>query len=290
MASLKEYNRKLARLKSTKKLTKTMYMVSANKLRKAQTALKRTELYHDKLVSILRGLMYAGADVGKIPACLPRKQKKRFLVLVVESDRGLCGGFNNNLNKAVLKWTTNLAPEIGTTIYTCGKKATVYLKNRASVENTYDGFTVKPRFVDAQRIASDLHSAFLKSRADEVYIAYNQYKSVISQQPVIEKFLPISDELLSGPKDGKAHKDILLDSDCDEILNEAIPQMMSLTVFRSMMISSVGEHAARMTAMENSKNNSEKLIDAITLLRNRARQAAITNELSEIISGAEALN
>jgi F-type H+-transporting ATPase subunit gamma len=265
-------------------------MVSANKLRKAQVALKRADQYYDKLMRIMRGLVDAGADLGQISVCKPRKEVKNVLVIVVSSDRGLCGGFNNNLNKTVLRWIAERDPEVKTSVYTCGKKSTIYLKNRTNIGNTYDGVTVKPRFSDAQKIASDLQSAFLKARADEVYIAYNRFKSVISQEPVIEKFLPMLPERFKRLEGDVSHQDILLDSSYDDIFKEAVPQLMSLTVFRAMMISSVGEHAARMTAMENSKNNAENLIDTLTLLRNRARQAAITNELSEIISGAESLN
>jgi F-type H+-transporting ATPase subunit gamma len=284
MPTLKEYTVKIARLRSTRKMTRTMKMVSANKLRKAQELLKKADGYQHGVEGILH----------RIPPSLwcpetaehPRRPEERTaLVLLLTSDRGLCGGFNNNLNRRLAHWIQERGGN-GVRLSFCGRRGFLYFRSRAQIEKYYQVTSGKPAFLDAQRIYGELHAAYVADRVDEVYLAYNRFRSSLSQEPVIERILPAE-----PPPDGSAPAagDELMQPPPKELACCLMERLGAARVFTAMAASAAGEHGARMTAMDNSTNNAEDLIESYSLLRNRARQAAITRELLEIIAGAEAL-
>ncbi|MEI7880254.1 MAG: ATP synthase F1 subunit gamma [bacterium] len=289
MPTLKEFNVKLTRLRSTRKMTKTMKLVSVNKLRRAQDAEKRVSLIAGRMFGIL-GRMGPCVVDGEHTLVIPRKSVKKVLVLLITSDRGLCGGFNNNLIKTLNPWIKQ-QEESGRSVLVsfCGRRGYASLKNRSTVERYYEDVMVKPDFSHAHRIARELQAAFVRGRVDEVYLAYNAIQGTMSHQPVIEKLMPMDPAALTlGAGDSKSGC-WMLEPSSEAVLNALLPRMISLSVYIAMLSSSAGEHSARMKAMEQASSNADNLIRLITLQRNRARQAAITTELTEIVAGAEAL-
>lgn len=287
MPTVKEYNVKLSRLKNTRKMTKTMKMVAANKLRKAQDAQKNVSEFAGLQERALARVLRSSPLDDIHPLLKSRGEPRRILLLVISSDRGLCGGFNNNLNKAVMRQIVEFTEgDREVHLSFCGRRGYSYFKTKANVLQHYESVMNRPAFADACRIGNELQSAYTRRHFDEVYIAYNVFKSVTSQKPEVRKLLPLSvkaDDMVTPSGDP------LLEPNAAGLVDVLLPKVVNARIFTAMLDSAAGEHAARMTAMENATNNAEELIGSYTLLRNRARQAAITKELIEIISGAEAL-
>ena len=289
MPTLKEFNVKLTRLRSTRKMTKTMKLVSVNKLRRAQEAEKRVNLISGRVSGIL-GKMGLCLVCGEHPLVIARKPVKKVLVLVITSDRGLCGGFNNNLVKTVTPWMKQQVEQGREVVVSfCGRRGYTSLKNYVTLERYYEDVMVKPDFMHAHRIAREIQGAFVHKRVDEVYLAYNALHGAQTQQPVVEKIIPMMPETLIGGDGACRSGSWMLEPSAEQVLNALLPRIISLSVYLAMLNSSVGEHSARMKAMEQASSNADSLIRQITLQRNRARQAAITTELTEIVAGAEAL-
>lgn len=289
MPTLKEFNVKLTRLRSTRKMTKTMKLVSVNKLRRAQDAEKRVSLIASRMFGIL-GRMGPAVVSGEHALVIPHKSVKKILVLLMTSDRGLCGGFNNNLVKMINPWIKQQEAQGRAVLVSfCGRRGYNSLKNLVTVERYYEDVMVKPDFFHANRIAREIQAAFVGGRVDEVYLAYNALQSAMAQEPVVEKIIPMDPAALTQVVGGSKSGGWMLEPSSEEVLKALLPRMISLNVYIAMLSSSVGEHSARMKAMEQASSNADNLIRQITLQRNRARQAAITTELTEIVAGAEAL-
>ena len=289
MLTLKEYNVKLARLKSTHKMTKTMKMVSANKLRKAQKAQKDASTFEEKLNGIVRRL---GVEVSTDdhPFLSPKKTPKKALVIVFTSDKGLCGGFNSNLNRKTSEWLLNNSSRLKQIEMSfSGRRGWVFFKNKFTVNKYYEGVALKPQFADALRIGNDLQTAFLEGEFDEIHVAYNQFAGVLSHKPVVEKLIPMDVSLLGSSAKQTEKGMWIFQPARQELLLSSIPRLINLKIYSILVGTSAGEHGARMTAMDNATRNADDLIEHFTLLRNRARQSKITKELSEIVGGAEAL-
>ncbi|MEI8138400.1 MAG: ATP synthase F1 subunit gamma [bacterium] len=289
MPTLKEFNVKLTRLRSTRKMTKTMKLVSVNKLRRAQDAEKRVSLISSRMFGIL-GRMGPSVVAGEHPLVISRKSVKKILVLLITSDRGLCGGFNNNLVKMINPWMRQQEEKGRSVLISfCGRRGYASMKNHVAVERYYEDVMVKPDFTHAHRIARELQAAFVRGRVDEVYLAYNSLQGAMSTQPVVEKIMPMDAAALTQGVGDVKSGGWMLEPSSEEVLKALLPRVISLSVYIAMLSSSVGEHSARMKAMEQASSNADNLIRQITLQRNRARQAAITTELTEIVAGAEAL-
>jgi F-type H+-transporting ATPase subunit gamma len=284
MPSFKEYTVKLLRLNNTRKMTRTMKMVSANKLRKAQEIQERASSFETRLARMARSVRHG----GDTPALTARHATERkALIILITSDKGMCGGFNNNLSKKVAAWIADNKgrhPEVQMCF--CGKRGALFFRQRANILRQYDGIVAKPGFVQVQRIAADVQEAFLSGAADVVYIGFNQFLSALSQTPVIKQLLPL--DLSSTPAEPPT--DVIMEPSQEELADRMLPQLVASTLFAAIAQSVAGEHGARMTAMDSATSNCDKLIVNYTLLRNRARQAAITRELIEIVAGADALN
>lgn len=284
MLSLKEYNLRLNRLKNTRKMTRTMKMVSANKLRRAQEAQKHADVFtrhfqrvSDQIISLV--------DKRAHPYLIHHQAIKRVMVLVLTSDRGLCGAFNNALCRRVQLWMGERPqPAEGIALSFWGKRGVSFFQNRVEVKQVYPTTGHRPDFAEASRMGADMQAAFLSREADEVYLAYNSFESVLRQVPKIQRLLPMDHDLSV-----KTQNDWLCEPVPGEILTLALPRLVDLRIFNAMLSSAAGEHAARMTAMENATRNADEVIDQNTLMRNRARQSAITRELIEIVAGAESL-
>lgn len=282
-----------------------MKMVAASKLKRAKDASARTQPYINKLNEILCRLSSCLDNINN--PLLDNREVKHTRYLVITSDRGLCGGFNNNLLKYFKRRIAECETEYD--VCTIGKKANDVIKKLdCGVTKYYEETAANPVFPEAQLIAQEASSDFLTGKTDRVVLIYNKFVSSLTQRPMELPLLPYSaplpdEENSEDKKDKESDKgkgnnadekdnqnvDYLFEPDKEPLLNELLPKQISIRVFQALLDNAIGEHAARMTAMDSATNNANDLISTLTVQMNRARQAAITTELTEIISGAEAL-
>jgi F-type H+-transporting ATPase subunit gamma len=288
MPSLKEYKAKLVSLGNMRKITKTMKMVAASKLNRAMDAERRARQFTSRLYAMINRL--AGAvDTSSHPLLQRREPPRSALVLLVMSDKGLCGGFNNNLIKFVQRWLANPAHAgVQFRLSFVGRRGHVYFRKRAQVLTHYEGLASKPSTGGCARIAKDLIGHFVSGEFDQVYVAYNHFVNQLTQRPRIEQILPIEPAEVQGGGE-TLHPMLLLEPGEQELLSILLPKTIELEIYYVLLENAAGENGARMSAMDSATRNATQLIQLYTLMRNRARQAAITKELIEIISGAEAL-
>ena len=291
MASIKEYNRKIGSLKNTVKITKTMKMVSASKLRRAQEAENKAKAYAHAVNNLIFRVAES-VEQDMHPLLTPRENASKVLLLVFSSDKGLCGGFNNNLIKYVETKRKELeADGKEVSMAFCGRRAHQYFAERAAVFKNYEGVTAAPHSRDATEISEEMIEAYSDGRFDEAHMVYNHFVSPLSQVPRSDQLLPLPMATLEDHDQVEAitADDFIAEPALPELLKILVPMLVVFKLFYALLENAAGEHGARMTAMDNATTNASKMIDDFTLLRNRARQAAITTELIEIISGAEAL-
>lgn len=288
MPSLKEYKNKLASLSNTRKITKTMKMVAASKLYRAMDAQRRACQFYNKLEEML-GRLAASVDHRAHPLLQLRPHPKSALVILYMSDKGLCGGFNNNLIKHMTRWLNVADRQVKQiSMSFVGRRGWLFFRNRMPVAKLYEGAAAHPTPGEAVHIAEDATRGFLNGTYDEVYLAYNHFVNPLSQTPIIKKVLPIEPHVIQAADEG-VHEDFLLEPEQHLLLATLLPKIVNFEVYFALLENAAGENGARMTAMDSATNNANKMIKQYTLLRNRARQASITKELIEIVSGAEAL-
>ena len=287
MPNLKELNVKISSLKNTQKMTKTMKLVAASKMRRAHEAKEKAHDYAERLAHVMAGLAAAETTVEH-PLLQETEDAQRVLMLAICSDRGLCGGFNNNLCRQVTRWITDTAANYGQLdVSTCGKRANSYFRSRNSIKTYYEGVTEKPTYEAAARIADECMAAFTSGEYDEIYVGYNRFRSALSQVPAVEQLLPI--QKTTNDEAGQPAHNYLFEPPEKELLDLVLPNAVRFRVFNVLLENSAGEHAARMTAMDSATSNAGDMIESYTLMRNRERQAIITKELIEIVTGAESL-
>jgi len=286
MANLKSIRKRITSVKNTRQITKAMKMVSAAKLRRAQDKVLAARPYAEKLEEVLVRLSSSG---GATDHPLARKEKsEKALLIVVSSDRGLCGGFNANICKAAeafIRENSSLYAEIS--LLTIGRKGYEFLRKRAVVRKNYSNILSTVSYQEASLIGQELIAGYLANDFDVVYLLYNAFKSVMSQDITLKQLLPI--EPPQGP-DEEFSPEAIYEPSKEELLAELFPKNIEVQLFHAMLESIASEHGARMTAMDSASKNASEMIAKLTLQYNRARQAVITTELMEIISGAESIN
>ena len=287
MANLKEIRTRIKSVKNTRQITKAMKMIAASRLRKAQQAIEAKRPYAQRLSDVITSLA-TRAEQEDHPLLAVREPKK-VLLLVLTSDRGMCGGFNVNISRATEAYVRNngsVHDEIKLSII--GKKGQDYFGRRPEyeVDKMYQGVFENIGFDKANEIGDDIVSAFQSEGLDAVYLVYNEFKSAIAQEVVVEKVLPVDTPEVD--EDAPA-LDFEYEPSKRAVLDEVLPLYVNMQVYRAILESIASEMGARMTAMDAATRNAGELIDKLTLQYNRARQAAITTELMEIIGGAEAL-
>ena len=288
MISIKEYNKKIISLKNMGKMTKTMKMVSASKFKKAYKAQINAKEYAAKLSELIARLARAGSE--NHPLFKIQKTATRALIILFTSDKGLCGAFNNNLIRKTRSWAQDNRHKYATMDMSfCGRRGYMSFRRSARIRKYYENITVKPDFNDALNVAQDMTTAFIKEEYDEIYLAYNHFNGPLSQTPVIEKILPLEPSVLVRNDMRFPNAYYTYEPQETQIFSFLIPKFLSFKIFFVLLENAAGEHGARMSAMDKASQNTVDLIDRYTLLRNRARQAGITTELIEVISGAEAL-
>ena len=293
MPNLKELKNRIASVKSTKKITSAMKMVAASKLRRAQELAESSRVYADSLAFILSSLAGKTTNNSDLPEILTgRENPKTTLLVVNSSDRGLCGGFNSNLFRNAKKWIAQQQAQ-GKTIklMTVGKKAaSFYRRSELDVIAGFDDLTSNDRQLQvAEEVKNKIVELFENNEVDEVSILFNKFISAISQEPSYQSIIPMTIEESTQEETQTNNAVFEFEPDKNELLEYLVPRNFLTQIYRSILESAASEHAARMTSMDNATRNAGDMIDRLTLTYNRTRQAFITKELIEIISGAEAV-
>ncbi len=285
MASARDIKRKINSVSNTQKITKTMKMVSAAKMRKAIEAMQSARPYSVKLTELIQELSNRAGGNAEHAFFEAREEVKTIYLVVVTSDKGLCGAFNSNILKVA---QTFVKENTGKTIKVVpvGKRALDFFAKRGfEIVEKWVGFGGKYTFSDAINVGKLLAKSFTNGDADEVHLIYNEFKSTSSQIVRSKKLLPLAVEGGSEPN----YPDFEYEPDVSELLNTLLPQFINTSIFQSMLESVAGEHGARMVAMDNATRSAGEMIKKLVLNYNKTRQAAITTELLDIVNGAEAL-
>jgi F-type H+-transporting ATPase subunit gamma len=291
VASLIDIRRRLKSVKNTQQITRAMKMVSAAKLRRAQDRVIAARPYAKALREVLASVS-ARVKEARHPL-LASREEKRVVLLVLEGDKGLAGAFNANINRAVAVLLAEKKSWESVVILPIGKRAFDYWKRRGTplAPKSYPGIFARVEYAHATEIADYLTAEFVEERIDAVYAVYNEFKSVMSQIVRRDKILPISRSetaLAEAAASGAPPIEYIYEPDPETILARLLPRHLEFAIFRMLLESAAAEHGARMTAMESATKNAGEMIDSLTLTYNRARQARITKELIEIVSGAAA--
>jgi F-type H+-transporting ATPase subunit gamma len=314
MANLKAIRDRIQSVKNTKKITEAMRLVAAAKVRRAQQQVIATRPFADKLAQVLYSIQSKLKFADATSPLLNQRAVKCVALLVVTGDRGLCGGYNSAIiKKAELRAKELKAQGVDYRFVTVGRKATQYFQRRNQpIDATYTGLEQIPTAAEAGNIADELLSLFLSESVDRVELVYTKFVSLIASRPVIQTLLPLTPQGLEVPDDEVFRlttrggtfavereklastsqplpSDTVFEQDPNQILDALLPLYLNNQLLRSLQESAASELAARMTAMNNASDNAKQLIGSLTLTYNKARQAAITQEILEVVGGAEAL-
>lgn len=281
MANLKEIRNRISSVSSTMQITSAMKMVSAAKLKKAQDAIVAMRPYSNKLTGILQGL---SSSIDSDNVFIQNTEANKTLIICITSNRGLCGGFNSNIIKKCVSLASNKNQEVS---FLClGKKGSDILSKKHNVILTKNEIFEDMSFENVKEIADLLIQKFVDEEFEKIQIVYNRFKNAATQIITNEQFLPI----LPTEDQQENNQNYIFEPSKLEIVNELIPKSLRIQLFKALRDSYASEHGARMTAMHKATDNATELRDQLKLTYNKARQAAITNEILEIVGGAEALN
>lgn len=290
MPTLRDIRKRLKAIQSTKKITAAMKMVAAAKMRKVQDRMLNFRPYAQRMELVLSDL--AKVAERQVHPLLDLRPKKTVEVIVITSDRGLCGAFNTNILRAASNYINTIQKEgVALSLSVVGRKARDYFRRRnVPRRQAWVGLSGKITYANAQEIAGDLAENYTKEAIDEVVVIYNEFKSLIAQKVTITKLLPIGTiETEEAHKEPSMGGDFLYEPTREAIFEKLLPKYIEIQIYRALLESSAAEEAARMAAMENATKNCSELITKVTLLANKVRQASITKELMDIVGGVEAL-
>jgi F-type H+-transporting ATPase subunit gamma len=294
MATLRDIRRRIAGTKSMQKITKAMKMVAAAKLRRAQESILQARPYARKIAEMLQHLS-AKIDIAEYPL-FEQRQMSSVAIIVVTADRGLCGAFNSNIIRTTVARIESQYKQMNTEgklkLFCVGRKGAEFFGKRSyTIAGKYIGIFNMMNFGSARTVAQDVVEGYRTGQFDRVEVIYNEFKNAVQQKVVIEQYLPIPpEELKSTPaKKYKSLVDYIYEPSSEEIVSALIPKHLNFQMWRILLESNASEQGARMSAMENATTNAKDLIRTLELSYNKARQASITKELLEIVSGAEAL-
>jgi F-type H+-transporting ATPase subunit gamma len=290
MATLRDIRKRLKAIQSTKKITAAMKMVAAAKMRKVQDRMLNFRPYASRMGTVLTDL--ASVAERELHPLLALRMKKNVEVIVITSDKGLCGAFNTNILKAANNYINDLKKEgVGLTLSVVGRKARDFFKRRnVPMRNAWVGLSGRISYTNAQEIAGSITEGYTGETFDEVVVIYNEFKSMIAQKVTIMKLLPVGViEGEASQKEASMTADYVYEPSRAAIFERLLPKYIEIQAYKALLESSAAEEAARMAAMENATKNCSELIVKVTLLANKVRQAAITGELMDIVGGVEAL-
>lgn len=289
MASMRDIKRRRDSIKSTQQITNAMKLVATARLQKAKTGAEETRPYFHKMHDTISSIIAQSGNVSH--KYLDERTGKNNTYIVITSNRGLAGGYNNNVCKQVFNHHKEDAAET-VKVVAIGKKGRDAMRRQGfEIIDTFNDIVEGPTFADAVKIGDTVLKKFVEGEIDHVYIAYTAFQTTLTQEPTLLKVLPLDldDFALDEKSEDNLISGIEYDPSPEEVLDHVIPQYVNSIIFGALRESVASEHASRMTAMDSATSNASDMIDKLTLIYNRARQASITQELSEIVAGAEAL-
>jgi len=285
MATLKVIRKRISSVRNTQQITKAMKMVSAAKLRRAQEAAERARPYAEKMVALLKNLSSRTPDETH-PLLMDREEHRIELILLT-SDRGLCGGYNANLIRTAEGFLHTHTPQGQVTLTVVGRKGADYFRRRnVEIGDRYVNIGNRPLENLAGEMAEKTIGRFLRGESDGSYILYSRFQSALSQVPTVQKLIPVAK---GDETEQEQAIEYLFEPSNQAVLSSLLPKVVEVTIYRALLEAVASEHGARMTAMESATTNAADMISSLTLQMNRARQASITRELLEVVSTAEAL-
>ena len=290
MATLRDIKNRIKGVKNTQQITKAMKMVAASKLRRAQESIINARPYAKKIAEMFSNLV-TEEDKQTNPLILPKEAISNLAIVVVTADRGLCGAFNTNIIREANRYINEKIKEtaINYQLYCVGKKGSDFFSKRNyNVSKIFPDVFASLNYTSAQKISDELTAGYLKGDFDKVILIFNEFKSLIQQKIVVEQFLPIPVHK-SDQDDSGIESNYLYEPDQKSIFNYLIPKHLRGQIWRVLLESNAAEFASRMTAMDNATTNAKELIRTLNITYNKARQASITKEILEIVSGANAL-
>ena len=294
MASVQDLKRRIRSIRNTRKITKAMELVASARLRRAQARIEAMRPYADRMMELMIGTARASSSVRGLPLLQRREEEKAVAILPLTGDRGLAGAFNAQVLRHALALERQLRGE-GKQVkwLVSGRKGASTLRFRGlDVVQSYTGFSDRPAYADAQAIAHRVAELYVSEEVDRVVIVYNRFVSALTQQVVEQDVLPIPESILESGEEAEQQEallgDFIYEPEPEQILERLLPVYVETELYRALLESAASEQGARMTAMRNASKNAGELIDTLTLAMNRARQAAITQEILEVVAGADA--
>jgi F-type H+-transporting ATPase subunit gamma len=299
LASTQDLKRRVRSITNTRKVTKAMELVASARLRRSQQRIEAMRPYADRMLELMAGVSKAAGAV-RLPLLERREQIQTVAIVPVTADRGLAGGFNAQVIRRSLALMREQQGEGREVVwFSTGRKAASTLRfRRMNVSQSWTGFSERPDYSDAQTIAHAVSEAYVNGDVDVVYVVYNAFVSALTQKVTVRELLPIPTEVLAGSEDDEArderpelgNPDFIYEPEPAEILARLLPVYVETELYRALLESAASEQGARMTAMRNASKAAGELIDDLTLAMNRARQAEITQEILEVVAGADALS
>jgi F-type H+-transporting ATPase subunit gamma len=295
VASVQDLKRRIRSIRNTRKITKAMELVASARLRRAQARIEAMRPYADRMMELMVGTARASSSVRGLPLLQRREEERAVAILPLTGDRGLAGAFNAQVLRHALALDRQLRSE-GKRVrwLVSGRKGSSTLRfRRFEVLQAWTGFSDRPAYADAQAIAHRIAELYVAEEVDRVVIVYNHFVSPLVQQVVEQDVLPIPEQMLEAGDDEDRHAallgDFIYEPEPEQILERLLPVYVETELYRALLESAASEQGARMTAMRNASKNAGELIDNLTLAMNRARQAEITQEILEVVAGADAL-
>lgn len=294
MASVQDIKRRVRSVGNTRKITKAMELVAAAKLRRAEARIESMRPYAERMVELMAGTARAATSVRSLPL-LQRREVQTVAIVPLTGDRGLAGAFNGQILRRAFALERALSGEgLRVRWLVAGKKGRSTLAfRRFEVDQAWAGFSDQPAYADAQAMAHRLAELYTAGEVDRVVVVYNQFESALVQRVVEQEALPVAEDLLEATEEERREDalrgDFIYEPEPEEILARLLPVYLETVLFRALLESAASEQGARMTAMRNASKNAGELIDRLTLAMNRARQAEITQEILEVVAGADAL-
>jgi F-type H+-transporting ATPase subunit gamma len=296
MASVQDINRRIRSIRNTRKITKAMELVASARLRRAQARIEAMRPYADRMLELTSGVARASTSVRGLPLLQQHERDDRVAIVPLTGDRGLAGAFNSQILRRALALERELRRDGKHVLWVgVGRRGVGSLRfRRLQLAGEFTGFTDDPRYSHAQAIAHRVAELYTDDEVDRVVVVYNHFESPLVQKVTVQDLLPLSEDLLESDREEREadaqRGDFIFEPEPEEILERLLPVYLETELYRALLESAASEHGARMTAMRNASKNAGELIDSLTLAMNRARQAEITQEILEVVAGADALS
>jgi F-type H+-transporting ATPase subunit gamma len=296
MATVQDIKRRVRSVRNTRKITRALELVAAAKLKRAQSRIEDMRPYADRMLELMAGTARASSSVRGLPLLQKREQEQTVAIVPLTGDRGLAGAFNSQILRRAIALERALRAEGKQVRWVgVGRRGVGSLRfRRFELAGEFTGFTDQPHYADAQVIAHRVAELYTEAEVDRVILVYNHFESALVQKVTVQDILPLSEDLLETDDEERSEDarrgDFIFEPEPEQILERLLPVYLETELYRALLESAASEHGARMTAMRNASKNAGELIDSLTLAMNRARQAEITQEILEVVAGADALS